>query len=154
MKTEGSAYSVVARHAARVLAVQVFYWVDSQTPGEEEDLNKIILGALESYQSFIPGAKKIEEKYFVDLIQKSVRNKADLAQLIAPHLAQDWKFERLGSAVRAILIVAVTELRSNKELDSAIIINEYLEIAKLLNHSNEVGFINSVLDKVAKIDLS
>jgi N utilization substance protein B len=154
MKTEGSAYSVVARHAARVLAVQVFYWVDSQVPGEEEDLNKIILSALENYQSFIPGAKKIEEKYFVDLIQRSVKDKGDVIELVAPHLAQDWKFERLGSAVRAILIVAITELLSNKDLDSAIIINEYLEIAKLLNHSNEVGFINSVLDKIAKVALS
>ncbi len=72
-----------------------------------------------------------------------------LIELIQPKLAVGWRFERLAKVIQSILLVAVDEMRHSPKEEKAIIISDFLEVAKILSHDGETGFLNSVLDKVS-----
>jgi len=67
---------------------------------------------------------------------------------IIEHL-KDWDFERLGSIERATLRLATFEILFG-ELDSAVVINEAVEITKAFGTEQSPKFINGVLDAISK----
>ena len=67
---------------------------------------------------------------------------------IIEHL-KEWDFERLGSIERATLRLAAYEILFS-ELDSAVIINEAVEITKAFGTEQSPKFINGVLDAISK----
>ena len=69
--------------------------------------------------------------------------------LIKLFLGKKWRLERLPKLVLAILRVGIGEILIDNQKGIPNIINDYLQITKSLNHFQELGFINSILDKVA-----
>lgn len=141
---------ILGKRAARILAVQCLYSIITdkvQDKSTDEKVNDIIL----LYMNELADSKfsKANQAYLIKLARFAVDNADAIAENISKHLAKDWKIERLPKVVACILKCAVSELFLDKALDSKIIINDYLEIAKLFNHEGEVGFINTVLDKVS-----
>ena len=61
-----------------------------------------------------------------------------------------WRLERLSTIDRSILRLACYEIIYAKNLDTAIIINEAIEIAKKYGNEQSSSFINGILDKIAK----
>lgn len=64
-------------------------------------------------------------------------------------LLDRWRFERLGTATRLILRYALWELKSGM-LDSTIVINEAIELAKSFAERDSYRFINGILDQWCK----
>ncbi len=62
---------------------------------------------------------------------------------------QSWDLTRVGAIEKAILRLGAYEILFG-ETDRAIIINEAVEIAKLLGAENSAKFVNGVLDAIAK----
>ena len=62
---------------------------------------------------------------------------------------KDWDFERLGAIERATLRLASYEILFG-DLDSAVVINEAVEITKAFGTEQSPKFINGVLDAVSK----
>jgi transcription antitermination protein NusB len=62
---------------------------------------------------------------------------------------KEWDFDRLGAIERATLRLGAYEILFG-ELDSAVIINEAIEITKAFGTEQSPKFINGVLDAVAK----
>jgi len=93
---------------------------------------------------------KIDEQFLIQLAKGTTKNIEILDKTLEQYLSKEWKFERLGKVIQSILRIGAFELLSNHQAAPAIIINEYLEIARLFNHPGQVGFINSVLDSIAK----
>ncbi len=91
-----------------------------------------------------------DEKLIINLARGTEKNLEGLKEIISDHLSKEWRFDRLGKVMQAILLVAAYEMQMNTEVDKAIIINEYIEITKMFNHEGESGFVNSVLDGIAK----
>ena len=83
------------------------------------------------------------------LLKVTLDNLESIDSNISANLQDDWKLDRIPKVVLAILRVAIGELYC-KELDHPIIIDEYLNIADYMNHKGEKGFVNHVLDHVAK----
>lgn len=139
------------KRMARILAVQAVYAHTSTN--KTNDLNTLILGVIETYPKVFGEDEKFtkaDEKFMIT-ITKGVFTKHELVdEMISKYLAAEWKLSRLGLLVQSILRTAVFELLDYPDVERGIIINEYLEIAKLFNHDGEVGFINSVLDNIAK----
>jgi len=52
--------------------------------------------------------------------------------------------------VKAILLAAAYELRFRPDVPARVAINEYVEIAHDFFDQGEPGFVNSVLDRVAR----
>lgn len=141
---------ILEKRAARILAVQCIYSIISDKASDkstDEKVNDII----SIYMNDLSDSKfsKANHSYLIKLVRFAVDNKDATEANISLHLSKNWKIERLPKVVLSILKCAVSELFLDKALDREIIINDYLEIAKLFNHEGEVGFINSVLDKVA-----
>ena len=73
-----------------------------------------------------------------------------LDPLIASALQDDWALSRLDSTVRAILRAGVFELLDRKDVPVAVIVTEYVEIARAFFDDDEPKLVNAVLDRIAK----
>jgi N utilization substance protein B len=95
---------------------------------------------------------RADESFFADLARGVVDNQREIDAAIGQRLAAGWRLERLDATVRAILRCAAFELRFRKEVPREVVINEYLEIAKSFFGGAEAGFVNGVLDSIARDD--
>ena len=134
------------RRAARILAVQCMYNI-SVTNEETKSSSDIIQDILSYGLETDPN---LDQQYFLDLMNGCYSNITTIHQTIQKYLSEKWKIGRLAEVVQSILSVSTYELLYNQEANPSIIINEYIEIAKIFNHDGEAGFINSILDKVSK----
>lgn len=137
---------IKSRRIARILAVQCIYILNSKN--DISDINQIIDDVI------IFGTKEygtdIDQSYLISLVKGTAANKEILNEHISQYLADNWSLNRIAKVVQAILGLAVYEILYTEDATNATLINDYLEIAKLFNHTGEVGFINSIVDKVAK----
>ena len=101
------------------------------------------------YDSF-KGSEDIDKVYATTLVIGAIKNRSTLEDKIQNHLSESWKFHRLAKVMQAILLAAAYEVLFKSDLSSSILINEYIEISKLMNHEGESGFVNKVLDELSK----
>jgi len=73
---------------------------------------------------------------------------AVIDELITEH-ATGWTVDRLSSVDRAILRIAIWELRSQLDVPVAVVINEAVELAKEYSAEPSASFVNGVLDSIA-----
>lgn len=95
--------------------------------------------------------KKIRNKqknFALLLLNGTFENLENIDEKINSFL-KDWKVANIGNIERAILRVSTYELLYTKT-QSAIIINEAIEISKKLCQENSAKFINGVLDAINK----
>ncbi len=60
-----------------------------------------------------------------------------------------WKLSRMATVTRTVLRLAVYEMM-NSEVPVKVIINEAIEIAKKYDDENSTGFVNGILNKIAR----
>ncbi len=70
-------------------------------------------------------------------------------------VSKNWKLERMPSVDRALLRIAVYEMRllSDDDIDDAVIINEAVELAKAFGTDDSSSFINGVLGRIASSEV-
>ncbi len=143
---------------ARLMAVQAVY-AHAQS---DEDWNKLISRFLmeEMGGSVIDGNGKVEKyvplepadkELFSELVQYVRDNEANLTETIQAALSDNLKNTSLDTVLSALLKVGVAEFYVNSDLDTPIIINEYVDLARSFYEGAEVKIANAVLDKVAKV---
>ena len=71
-------------------------------------------------------------------------------QKIGGALSAGWSIGRIERVSRAILVAGVFELLAREDVPAKVAINEYVEIAHAFYDDNEPGFVNSVLDRLAR----
>lgn len=92
-------------------------------------------------------ADNFQEKkdiYFVSCIKNAIVKTDEYAGYIN-QVMKDWRFDRLGFVEQAILLLGCSEF-AQKEVAAAIIIDEYVRLAKKYCDSDSYKLINSVLD--------
>lgn len=82
------------------------------------------------------------------LFEGTAREVAVLDEIIVKHSA-NWRFERLAAIDRAILRLAIHELRG-AETPPKVILNEAVEMAKKFSSEEASAFVNGILDSVHK----
>lgn len=136
---------IESKRYTRFFTVQFMYaYFMQKLPATQ--LNQLLYEFLHN----MPLIAEVNQKYAASIATGVVSHQDELKEKIQQFLAEDWRFGRLGKVVQSILLVATYEILFTENLPSPIIINEYLEVAKMLNHDGEVGFINSVLDGIFK----
>jgi N utilization substance protein B len=138
--------SIRTRRLSQTVALQGLYSISSRHP-EDRDGVTVSIDDIISYSR--DAGCEFEEDYVRKIMDGVIQNQEVIIQAIEPHLAHGWTLDRIGKVVQIILFLATYEILYSESKNSTII-NDYLEIAKSFNHRGEVGFINSVLDKVAK----
>ncbi|MDF1876627.1 transcription antitermination factor NusB [Sulfurimonas sp. SAG-AH-194-L11] len=130
---------MATRHHARMAVVSLLYAFDLGNGNTAEHTDEIL------------EEKKIRNKqkdFALDLYSGVMSHLDACDQAIITHL-KDWDFERLGSIERATLRLAAYEILFG-ELDSAVVINEAVEITKAFGTEQSPKFINGVLDAISK----
>ncbi|HUH48340.1 MAG TPA: transcription antitermination factor NusB, partial [Mycoplana sp.] len=78
------------------------------------------------------------------------RDQRKLDPLIGAALQDDWALSRLDTTVRAILRAGTFEMLERKDVPVAVIVTEYVEIAKAFFEDEEPKLVNAVLDRIAR----
>lgn len=130
---------MATRHHARMAVVSLLYAYDLGN------------GNIAEHTAEILEEKKIRNKqkdFALSLYDGVMANLPKIDEAIIKHL-KDWDFERLGSIERATLRLAGYEILFG-DLDSAVVINEAVEITKAFGTEQSPKFINGVLDAISK----
>lgn len=91
-----------------------------------------------------------ERDFFDDLVSGAEARKAEIERLIAERLASGWTLERLDRPMRAILRAGTYELIARPDVPTATVISEYVDVAHAFYDRRESGFVNGLLDTIAK----
>lgn len=129
-----------SRRKARALALQVIF--------EWQFEASAILDIEARYLADL-NPKKVDADYFNDLVRGTVRNISAIDAVIIPYL--DREFTQLNQVERAILRLAVYELKYRLDVPYKVVINEALELAKVFGSIEGYKYINGVLDKIVHV---
>jgi N utilization substance protein B len=83
-----------------------------------------------------------------ELFEGAAKEVAALDELIVKH-AENWRFERLAAIDRAVLRLAIHELRA-AATPHKVVLNEAVELAKKYSSEESGAFVNGILDAVRK----
>ncbi|WP_375392754.1 transcription antitermination factor NusB [uncultured Sphingomonas sp.] len=138
-----------ARAAARLAAVQALYQQEMEGTAVPQLLHEFHhhrLGAT------IEGVEYAEADvdFFDDLVSGVTARRAELDERIAGRLSADWKLERLDRPMRALLRAGAYELLARPDVPTGAVISEYVDVAHAFYDRREAGFVNGLLDAVAK----
>jgi len=84
----------------------------------------------------------------LDLVYDTELQTFLIDKYIVEFLSADWRWERIGLVIRAILRAGAYEILHNKELRLGKLIQKYMKIAKILGYPQDTKFVNAVLDKI------
>jgi transcription antitermination protein NusB len=137
------------RAAARLAAVQALYQQEMEgTPMAKllHEFHQHRLGAT------IEGAEYVEAEvdFFNDVVKGVDARRTEIDALISENLAEGWTLDRLDKPLRQILRAGAYELLARHDIAAASVISEYLDVAHAFYDRKEKGFVNGVLDAVAK----
>ena len=137
------------RHSSRLAAVQALYQIE-QT--QDIYLNVIRSFIDHQFEALVQSGHCLpQEAFFKELVEKTFLLKDELDQKIIPHLADNWRLDRVATVLRLILRLGVYELTYALTTPESVIINEYVEITKdFFPGKNETSFINKILDALSK----
>lgn len=85
----------------------------------------------------------------VFLTVQSIIEKRELLDQECKPLLSNWRFERLGMCTKLILRFALWELQET-DINSTIVINEAVELAKCFAEKDAYKFVNGILDEALK----
>ena len=138
-----------SRSAARLAAVQALYQQEMEgTPTTRliHEFHAHRLGATIEDVTYADA----EESFFDDLVGGTAARKDEIDELITAKLAEGWSLTRLDKPMKAILRVGAYELLARRDIPLATIISEYVDVAKAFYDKRESGFVNGLLDALAK----
>ena len=138
-----------SRSAARLAAVQALY----QQEMEGTPLARLIkefhdhrLGATIGNTQYIDA----EREFFDDVVTGVDARRDEIDAAITARLAKGWSLTRLDRPMRAILRAGAYELIARSDVPVGSVISEYVDVAHAFYDKRESGFVNGLLDAIAK----
>jgi N utilization substance protein B len=128
-----------ARSRARHRALDVLYQADLL----EQPIPTVLARALNDPQGERPDVYAIELVRGVDRLSEELDRRIDAA-------AERWTIDRMPLVDRNILRLAAYELMERPEVPTAVILDEAIELAKLLSTEGSGRFVNGVLGRIAR----
>lgn len=138
-----------SRSAARLGAVQALFQFDMEKTA--------IPRLLKEFHDHRLGAEIEDDQYaeaeieFFDEIVIGVSDRRDeIDALIAEKLASGWSLKRLDKTMLQILRAGSFELLAREDVSTATVINEYVDVSHAFFDEKQSGFVNGLLDAIAK----
>lgn len=127
-----------ARHGARDLLVKALYQWQLAETGETE--LRAQFAAMQEYD-------RIDQAYFAEVLGLVMAHVVDLDAIIAAYA--DRNAAQQDAIGRAVLLIALAELKQRPDVPTKVVINEAVELAKRYGPVDSHRFVNAVLDKAA-----
>jgi N utilization substance protein B len=148
-KQAGGRRRPVRRSAARLAAVQALYQMDlAQT-----DVGEVLaqFSTRTTRANFDDGnVEGADFAFLKDIVEGVVREQRAIDPKIGECLAPGWSLSRLESIMRAMLRAGAYELMFRDDVPAKAVISEYVEVAHAFYDGDQPGFVNGVLDRLAR----
>lgn len=138
-----------SRSAARLAAVQALYQKDMENtplPMLLREFHEYRLGKTIEDVTYL----EAERDFFDDVVAGVDKRRAEIDTLIEGRLAKDWSMTRLDKPMLQILRAGAYELLARIDVPTGTVISEYVDVAKAFYDKRESGFVNGLLDGIAK----
>jgi N utilization substance protein B len=138
-----------SRSAARLAAVQALYQQEMEgtpLPRLLKEFHDHRLGATIEDETY----HEAEHDFFDDIVVGADARRGEIDALIGDRLAEGWTLERLDRPMRAILRAGAYELIARADVPVGSVISEYVDVAHAFYDKRESGFVNGLLDAIAK----
>ena len=133
-----------ARHSARIAAVQALYQMELADAGAEETLEEFIEHRFGEFDA------APDRDFFAAILRGVPQHQVEIDRSIAGCLAAGWTLARIDSILRAILRSGLFELVARRDVPARTVIDEYVAVAGAFFGGDEPGFVNGVLDTLAR----
>ncbi|MFC7400164.1 transcription antitermination factor NusB [Chelatococcus sp. GCM10030263] len=137
------------RSAARLAAVQALYEMDVAGTG--------VLEAVAEFENHWMGLeidgmsfKQAEAAFFRDIVAGVVREQKPVDRRVDAALAKGWPLTRVEIVLRAVLRAGCYELMFRPDVPARVVITEYVDVSRAFYSEDEPGFVNGVLDAIAR----
>jgi transcription antitermination protein NusB len=148
-KQSGGRRRPVRRSAARLAAVQALYQMDlAQT-----DVGEVLaqFSTRTTRANFDDGnVEGADFAFLKDIVEGVVREQRTIDPKISEILAPGWSLSRLESIMRAMLRAGAYELMFRDDIPAKAVISEYIDVAHAFYDGDQPGFVNGVLDRLAR----
>ncbi len=138
-----------ARAAARLAAVQALYQHDMEAttiPALLHEFHQHRLGARIEDVDYA----EAEVGFFDDLVRGTAARLGEIDHAIKGKLTSGWSLARLDRPMKAILRAGTYELLARADVPVGVTISQYVDVADAFYEKREKGFVNALLDSIAK----
>ena len=135
-----------------ILEDQSLYWND-----DKEIVDTFVLKTIKRFkeqngakEELLPEWDSEEEKEFARKLFRSAILNADQYQHYMSEASRNWDFSRLAYMDVILMQIAIAEMMTFPNVPISVSINEYVDIAKLYSTKKSGGYINGMLDAIAR----
>jgi len=147
--------SLKRKSSSRLAAVQCLYRL--RLMGEEMTPERLLEDYLGQWKDDREtGARVIsrdaepDKSFLRKLLTGLMDKRDDIDALIKASLNDKWTMERMSPLLLSLIGCAIYEMRYMGALAPAIVINEYVTLTGRFFEAPEVGFVNGLLDQLAR----
>lgn len=135
-----------------LLEEKSLYWND-----DKETVDTFVVKTIKRFdpknaknQELLPEYKDEEDKEFAQKLFRATILNADQYQHYMSDASRNWDFSRLAYMDVVIMQIAIAEMLTFPGIPVSVTINEYVELAKLYSTPKSSGYINGMLDTIAR----
>lgn len=135
-----------------VLEEKSLYWND-----DKEIVDTFVLKTIKRFepgnsikQELLPEYKDDEDKDFARKLFRATILNADQYQRYMSETSRNWDFSRLAYMDVVIMQIAIAEMLTFPNIPINVTINEYVDLAKVYSTPKSSGYINGMLDSIAR----
>jgi N utilization substance protein B len=145
------------RGAARIAAVQALYQIELTGASPDRVLREFVshrMGEVPHPKDEAGTDEAIGEtdrELFAAIVRGASERRSELDEMVGSALAAGWSLERMDRVLRALLRAGAFELFARAETPARVAIAEYVGVANAFYEGREPGFVNGVLDKLARV---
>ena len=139
-----------------VLEEKSLYWND-----DKEIVDTFVLKTIKRFgpecdaeQELLPEYKDEEDKDFARKLFRATILNADQYQRYMSETSRNWDFSRLAYMDVVIMQIAIAEMLPFPNIPINVTINEYVDLAKVYSTPKSSGYINGMLDSIARYLIS
>ena len=109
------------------------------------------------YSSLINPENKIDypksqyKKFIKDVVTGTLERLELIEETINSHLKEDINLRKTDKLLKIILFAALFELMFKHNTPKKVIISEYLVASEYFLEKIQIGYLNAILDKIAKV---
>ncbi len=135
-----------------ILEAKSLYWND-----DKEIVDTFVLKTIKRFdpankadQELLPEYDDTEDReYALKLFRSTILN-ADTYQRYMSETSRNWNFSRLAYMDVVLMQIAIAEMLTFPNIPISVTINEYVDLAKLYSTPKSGGYINGMLDAIAR----